>query len=514
LRPEEPGTGFYQLRVAPDREGDVFASPDQSREATLENNHRWVAVDRPQGPYRVLYVSGRPNWEFKFLRRAMQEDAEVELVALMRIAKREPKFNFLSRSGESTNPLYRGFEPEDSESSEQYDEPVLIRLGTRDDAELQAGFPKVPEELFAYDAVIVDDLEAGFFTQDQLLLLQQFVSVRGGGFLMLGGAESLRQGEYRRTPVGEMLPVYLDRQTAPQADPEYRLGLTREGWLQPWIRLRETEPEERERLAQMPEFRVLNRTSGLKPGAQVLAIVTGNPQTVQPALAAQKFGKGQAATLLVGDLWRWGLGRAEGADDDLAKAWRQTVRWLVSDVPSRIALTARSPVREPGAAVALAVEVRGPEYEPLDNASVEFQVTAPAGEAYRLRGQPSDTGAGSYQASFRPREPGPYRVRVVVNDADGSEIGKAETGWSAEPAAEEFRRLAPDRALLGRIAKDSGGELVRLDELDSFVGNLPNRKIPITEEWIHPLWQKPWLFLIAIACLIGEWGLRRWKGMP
>ena len=37
------------------------------------------------------------------------------------------------------------------------------------------------------------------------------VSLRGGGLLMLGGQESFASGGYDRTPIGEMLPVYLDR---------------------------------------------------------------------------------------------------------------------------------------------------------------------------------------------------------------------------------------------------------------------------------------------------------------
>src|SRR5260370_32890458 len=85
------------------------------------------------------------------------------------------------------------------------------RLKTEDQDELRDGFPKSSEELFRYHAVILDDLEAAFFTQDQLSLLQQFVSRRGGGFLMLGGKDSFVDGKYQRTPVGDMLPVDLDR---------------------------------------------------------------------------------------------------------------------------------------------------------------------------------------------------------------------------------------------------------------------------------------------------------------
>ena len=75
-------------------------------EQTLANNSRLVVVDQGGGPYRVLYVSGRPNWEFKFLRRAIAEDEQVQLVGLLRIARRQPKFDFqATRAPGRTRPL-------------------------------------------------------------------------------------------------------------------------------------------------------------------------------------------------------------------------------------------------------------------------------------------------------------------------------------------------------------------------------------------------------------------------
>src|SRR6267378_389690 len=167
LRPEKSGVSFYRLRT---RARQELGSPDRldtTQEATLANNSTVLAVDRGRGPYRILYVSGRPNWEFKFLNRAVQDDDQLQLVGLIRVARREPKFNFLGRPGEASNPLFRGFGNQAPEEVERYDQPVLVRLNTRDDLELRAGFPSTPEELYGYDAVIVDDLEAEFFTPDQ-----------------------------------------------------------------------------------------------------------------------------------------------------------------------------------------------------------------------------------------------------------------------------------------------------------------------------------------------------------
>ena len=64
------------------------------------------------------------------------------------------------------------------------------------------------------------------------------------------------------------------------------------------------------------------------------------------------------------------------------------------------------------------------------------------------------------------------------------------------------------------IARRTGGEVVKLEDLDKFVRQLPGRHAPITETWTHPLWQNPVLFLFVLGCLVAEWGIRRWKGMP
>ena len=63
-----------------------------------------------------------------------------------------------------------------------------------------------------------------FLAPDQAALLQKFVSERGGGFLMLGGMECFQEGKYQRTPIGDMLPVYLDRmeEAKPAAESQAR----------------------------------------------------------------------------------------------------------------------------------------------------------------------------------------------------------------------------------------------------------------------------------------------------
>jgi hypothetical protein len=101
----------------------------------------------------------------------------------------------------------------------------------------------------------------------------------------------------------------------------------------------------------------------------------------------------------------------------------------------------------------------------------------------------------------------------MATAADGSEVGSRSTGWTAEPARDEFRTLRPNRGLLEQVAQQSGGEMVEPNRLEDFVSSLPQRDTVITEPWIYPFWHQWWIFAVAAICLIGEWGLRRWKGL-
>lgn len=508
FRPTRPGLSFYEVKC------ETEALP-VDQESTVANNRRLVSVDRGSGPYRVLYLTGRPNWEFKFLNRAIEADEQVKMTGIIRVARREPKFDWRTNKGESTNPLFRGFD-QTNEDTERYDQPVLVRLNTRDPNELRSGFPKKAEDLFQFHAVIVDDLEAGFFTADQMSLLERFVSERGGGLLMLGGAESFRQGNYERTPVGRMLPLYLDANDSKQSPTGYRLSLTRDGWLQPWARLRSTETEEQSRLKELPAFLTVNRAGSMKPGATVIAEVLDVANQKHPALAVQRFGRGRCAALLIGDLWRWQLDRTDTQRerDDLGKAWRQTVRWLIADVPDRIELRA-VPQEESGQPLTrLEARVRTPEFQPQDNAAVNFTLKLPDGSTVVQTAEPSLKEAGLYESTFASRMPGSYRASVEVTDADGKGLGKTETGWVSDPAAEEFERIVPNVELMESLAKQTGGEVIRVANLESFVRSLPTRQAPLTESYTTPLWHQPWVLAIIVACLCGEWALRRWKGLP
>lgn len=523
LKPESLGLNFYRLAL----EAPPPATLEEA-EAVTQNNQRVVVADRGQGPYRLLYVAGRPNWEFKFLNRALSSDPQLEMAALIRVANREPKFDFRGRAGETSNPLFRGFGNQSREEAGSYDQPVIIRLNTRDEVELRSGFPGRAEELFGFHALILDDVEAAFFTPDQAQLVQRFVAERGGGLLMLGGMESFREGGYARTPIGETLPVRLDglREEVPRRweDTQFRLDLDREGWLQPWARLRADEAAERARLASLPPLLVLNRVAGVKPGASVISLARRpdpNENETWPALVVQRFGRGRTAACLVGDLWRWGMQSPE-ARADMERAWRQLVRWLIADTPDRVTLTVEPVADSPQGAVNLHVRVRDAAFQPVENAQVTLSIqcalpaeaTSPVAAPITLPAEPSLDEPGLYEATFIPPQSGGYRAEVRAVNPSGAEEGRALSGWTSDLDALEFASLTPNRPLLEALARQTGGEVLTPAQLDDLARRLPQLPAPVMETVSQPLWHNAWVFLAALACLLGEWGLRRTSGLP
>ena len=523
FRPEKSGVQGFQVVVRRESATNELIETERSDknvEVTLGNNRRFQVVDRGRGPYRILYLAGRPNWEFKFLKRALDEDIEIRLTSLIRIARKEPKFSFRDSKVDTSNPLFSGFEDILDEEKAKFDEPVFARIGLTEPGQLQKGFPKDAEELFEYSAVILDDLEHEFLTQDQQSLLRQFVAIRGGGLLVLGGQESMRGRGFSDSVLSQLLPIYCDDNATssvgnafdgePQTSVRYQLS--REGWLQPFLRLADNEIAERERLERMPNFEVLNRMNKVKPGASVLAeaMIDGKEQV--PVFISQRFGKGRTATFMIGDMWRWALHHEGSSASPLFQAWRQMIRWMIADVPKSIQMQLGE-TRGSSRVANILVHVKGTDFKSIDNAVVKISVTAPNGKTIVADAEASPKSAGQYDSIFVAEEEGVYSATAEVNSPDGSKLGTAQLGWVYQPSASEFQSLGENLPSLQSIADETGGSIVNWNDLESFVSNVPATRVPVTETKIYPLWHQSWVLITALACICFEWGLRRRYGM-
>ena len=152
-----------------------FRIPAQAGEQVTQNNVRDTLIQVNDRREKILYYEGEPRPEAKFVRRAVEDDKNLQVVILQRTAENK-----------------------------------YLRLDVGKPDELIGGFPTTREELFSYRALILGSVEAASFTPDQLRMIADFVNKRGGALMMLGGRRSFAEGGWAGTPVGEVLPVTME----------------------------------------------------------------------------------------------------------------------------------------------------------------------------------------------------------------------------------------------------------------------------------------------------------------
>ncbi len=476
----------YKVNFSSDTAGPkefTFRVEPLPDEIIVENNDQTVLIRVEDDQPQILYTEGEPRWIYAFLRRATLEDKNLRLVTLLRQA--DGKF---------------------------------LRQGIDSAATLERGFPTDKAELFRYKALILGSVEASFFTFDQLRMISDFVSQRGGGFLMMGGKNAFAQGGYINTPLEDLLPVSL-RTGAGNAgkgeflDLEFKARLTSYGAEHPVTRLSASEAENRKRWEAAPALVGLNPTTGPKAGATVLAQGTvPDLQGKSPViLAFQRFGRGKSMALTTGSTWRWKMG-LDHRDNFHEVFWKQMLRWLVSDVPDPVDVLSEKHSYSLDEPVVIHAEVRDPTFMPLNNAQVTAQVKAPSGETASLQMSWDVDKDGQYTSTFSPHEEGIYEVTAEALQGTKS-LGTAKASFRIADSLEEFHNAALNAGLLKRLAAETGGRYYTasdartLPEDISYVDNGVSR----LEE--KELWDMPFLFLLLVASVSAEWIFRKRKGL-
>ena len=302
-----------RVRFTAERAGPrrlVFRIPVSAGERVTGNNQRELLMDVRDTRQKILYFEGEPRFEVKFMRRAIEDDPNIQLVVLQRTAP--DKF---------------------------------LRLDVDGSTELQEGFPKTREELFRYQGLILGSVEAGFFTHDQLLMIQDFVSRRGGGFLVLGGRHALAEGGYAGTPVADAIPVVLGTSAADPSRPlEVRVAPTPAGSLNPATQIAGPGEVATDVWERLPAVTTVNPIQQVKPGATPLLIgrSTGGDASDldQVVLAWQRFGRGRAFALTIQDSWLWQMHADVPLDDQShERFWQQLLRGLVDGVTEPVVVS-------------------------------------------------------------------------------------------------------------------------------------------------------------------------------
>jgi uncharacterized membrane protein len=455
-----------------------FMVPTQPGEQVTQNNARDALIQVNDRVEKILYYEGEPRPEMKFLLRGIDDDKNIQVATLLRTAE---------------NKYWR------------------TRISSPD--EMIGGFPKTREELFAYRALILGSVEAASFSPEQLRMIADFVSKRGGGLLMLGGRRSFAEGGWGGTPVGEVLPVLLDNANPKYFSELFQAKPTRAGSSFPVLQIAGDEKASAAKWNDMPEVSSVNPVQHVKPGATVLLTGSEGHRQEQIVLAYQRYGRGKAIAMPIQDSWQWKMGvKVPVTDTTHAMFWRRLVRWLVDGVPEQVNINTTTDRVEPGETVKLAAEVLDSAYTEVNDSRVVATVTSPSGKASELPVEWTVTKDGDYRTTFVPDEPGIYDIQVVA-ERDQKTLGKADLHVRVSAGDAEYFDAAMRAPLLKRVAEETGGRFftpvnaATLPEAISYSG----RGVTVVEE--RELWDMPALFLALVGFMAAEWGYRRMRGL-
>ncbi|NIR52297.1 hypothetical protein GWO43_03795, partial [candidate division KSB1 bacterium] len=431
------------------------------------------------------YIEGYPRAEFKYLRRAVDGDQNIKLISLLRTGLPD-KF---------------------------------YRQGIENRDELKDGYPKSRRGLFKYDAIIFGSIEADFFNADELENTLEFVSQRGGGFLMLGGANSFAQGGYGGTSIEKILPVELPYQNgAAAAAPatfrdKYKLTLTPEGLRNPILQLSAAESENSGLWDELPDLEGYNPLGRAKPGATVLAVhPLSEPDNPKIIMANQRFGRGRSMVLATSSTWHWQMGMPH-EDMSHERFWRQTLRWLALNSPRPLELALDKETYVPYEQATLNVEVRDSSFNYVEDANIKAIITTPSGKTVEVPFNWSSNGKVEYVGAYHPDETGLYRVEVLAHSANGDFLGRTESAFYVEESKAEFTRAQLQAGLLKRIAEISGGRYYHEQEAQNLADEISVMESSYSKLVERDLWDMPLIFLLAILLLSIEWYTRRSKGL-
>ncbi|RZU40015.1 glutamine amidotransferase [Edaphobacter modestus] len=455
-----------------------FVIEPLSDEENLKNNQLTRPVLITDKQRRILYIEGEPRWEFKFIRRAEEDDPTIQLVSMLRT---------------SENKIYR--------------------QGIKDPSELADGFPVRPEDLFGYSGIVIGSVDVNYFTPLQRELLREYVDRRGGGLLLLGGRMSLGNGGWEASSLNELIPTFLPAARNTFHRNPATVELTAEGKDSPITRLLDDPSKNADRWKKLTYLADYQDAGSPKPGASVLVQMSAGRKKL-PLLITQSYGHGRTALLATGGTWRWQMAETLG-DPSHNLFWQQLLRWLVADTAGPVSASVSSHTLSDEGSLRLTAQVHDAQFQPAANAHVSAHILGPDGINALIDLQPSQDMPGVYATEWSADKPGSYLTEIVAEDSSKQkqEMGRDVLTFRREDGIAEDFHTEQNRQLLRQLSSQTGGRYWTPDAIKDLPQAISYSEGGVSVRTTNELWNMPIVFLLLIAIPVTEWLLRRKWGM-
>ncbi len=470
--------GRYRLSVE---------TPVQVGEMLRANNHKDFQLQVRRDKIRVLVVSGRPSWNYRFLRRALKSDPSIDLISFIILRTPTDEVNV----------------PDDQLS--------LIPFPTN---------RLFTEELGNFDLLIFDNFSyLLYFPMLYLENIRKFVA-DGGAFAMFGGDQSFDLGGFANTPIEDILPVTLEQSRSGYVHSRVKMELTPEGLQHPITRLAPNVEETQRIWHEMPALRGFNRARRPKPEAVTLGVTADGQFSQLPLMATLQYGEGRTLAFLSDQLWRWNfeLVGAKGGNHHYLNMVHQMVRWLVKEPSLRpVRLFSDKDVYQLGETVALRIRVLDHDFSPAPGAVLNLVVSDPQGQSVRVNALPAEE-PGEFQATLNAEPRGATRVEVTARLGE-KYLGEDVLIYDVIPSSTEAATGAPDHEMLRQLAAATGGRFFTPAQVGAdfaaVLRDILQRDLQykIIEERALHLRHTPSAFVILVVLFGAEWVIRRRAGL-
>jgi len=350
-------------------------------------------------------------------------------------------------------------------------------------------------------------------------MIREFVSERGGGFLMLGGSTALEEN-FADSPIADVLPVTLTRKALlparlrqPTAGEKFSLQLTAEGDYSPLLRLGLNGAGNRQPWEKMPQLQGINVTGPAKPGATVLAVhpTLSLGDEALPLIALERFGRGRSMVIATASTWRWQM-LLPHKDLSHERFWRQILRWLAAPAPPPVEISLDKQSYGDVEPVNVRIRVFNRDYAPVNDASVWLKLTDPAGAVRDIQLEWMIDDEGIYSGTFNVAGEGIHHIEASATWPSG-EVREASNHFLVAQSVAEFLEPDMDAALLKALAAAGGGKFYRDNQTDRLVSDIVHLKKVIPMTVAKDIWNMPLVLIIVCGLVALEWSIRRRKGM-
>lgn len=464
IAPEAPGVIQYELRVA-----DAAADTDAKK-------YPFVVEALTPGK-RILYIQNSLGFDFKFLRKAIVSDRNLQLQAFVR-----------------------------------WGDGKIVSLSERGQA-AQSRLDLSQNGLARYSVVILGDLAPDALTPDNLREIKEFVN-RGGGLVLLGGENLLASPATAGTALAEISPVKLP---AEFRQGQFDVAITENGLRHPVFGPLFANNKD------FPSLLSFNATVVSNPTAEVL-IETGGAGEKHPIIAASRFGQGKVVVVLSNTLYRWQLAAKYTQSDKSPynTFWTQLMDWLIpkeqdKQGSNKLELYTERPQYMLGEPVEVRAIVRQTDGGKAP-ASVALSVKTPDEKSFEYTMKPAmlpTTGGQQvpgYRVVVEPNVPGVFAGKAQVQA--GAEKLEGESRFVIQKPATELTQKPIDRDLLRRIAQESGGQYFALGQQDQWLEAIHAKDQQFSRPQLLEIWNHPAVLALLLALLAGDWLLRKKWNLP